>query len=304
MNLSGVMTQLIALFLMMAVGYAVAKTGLITPDFRKKLSSLVLMTAAPGSILSAALQSNIAGREMLVVLLVAAAFYVILSLLAKVMVVPMRSRPSQAKVDQLMLIFTNVGFMGIPVVESVYGATGVAMVSMFILSFNLMFYSYGVMLISDSMHFDPKALKNPCIFAALGALFFALTGLRLPQPLNVALTSLGAMNTPLAMLVIGASLCHSDIRAALTNPRLYKIGLARMLIIPVITLFVIRLLPIRPMLAGVTVIMAAMPVAGNCALLSDMYTPDDTAASHAVIITTLMSAATLPLICSLISIAL
>ena len=117
MNLSGVMTQLIALFLMMAVGYAVAKTGLITPDFRKKLSSLVLMTAAPGSILSAALQSNIAGREMLVVLLVAAAFYVILSLLAKVMVVPMRSRPSQAKVDQLMLIFTNVGFMGIPVVE-------------------------------------------------------------------------------------------------------------------------------------------------------------------------------------------
>ena len=58
------------------------------------------------------------------------------------------------------------------------------------------------------------------------------------------------------------------------------------------------------MLAGVTVIMAAMPVAGNCAMLSDMYTPEDMTASQAVIVSTLISAATLPMVCALISIIL
>ena len=304
MNLSGVMTQLIALFMMMFIGFVTAKAGLITPEFRRKLSALALATAAPCTILGSAISGNIAGGEMLIVLGVACLCYAALVVLAALLVHLARVKPEEKKLDQLMLIFTNVGFMGIPVVESLYGATGVAMVSMFILCFNVMFYSYGVMLICGSVKFDVKVLKNPCIFAALGALFFALTGFSLPAPIVVTLNSVGAMNTPLAMLIIGASLCHSDLRAALTNPRLYRVSMMRMIIVPACILALVKLLPVSPMLAGVTVIMAAMPVAGNCALLSDLYTPEDMTASHGVIISTLMSALTLPLVCIAISLAL
>ena len=308
MNVSGVLTQLISLFLMMFMGFLAAKGGLITPEFRKKLSALTLATAAPCTILSSGLHSDMAGPGILGALGVAAGFFVVMIALAALFARLMRSRPAEAGLDQLMLIFTNVGFMGIPVVESVYGATGVAMVAMFILCFNLIFFSYGVMLISGSMRIDLRSLKNPCIFAALGSLFFSLTGLSLPAPLEITLSSVGAINTPMSMLIIGASICHSDLREAVTSPRLYKVSFVRMLIMPLCILLIMKLLtgvlPISAMLAGVAVLMAAMPVAGNCAMLSDMYTPEDSTASQAVIVSTLMSAATLPLLCSLMSMML
>ncbi|MBR2943271.1 MAG: AEC family transporter [Clostridia bacterium] len=304
MNLSGVIAQLISLFLMMFVGYIAARAQIITPDFRKKLSTFTLSVAAPGVILSSALQSDMPASGMLSVLLIATLFFFIMIPLAALLSRVLSKNAQEKKLDQLMLVFTNVGFMGIPVAQALYGMNGVAMVSMFILTFNLAFFSYGLMLISGEMTFNLRSLCNPCIFAALGALFFALTGLHLPGPIESTLASIGSMNTPLAMIIIGASLAHSDLRVALTNPRLYKISLARMLIMPLCMLAIMRLLPIDPMLAGVAVCEAAMPVAGNCAMASDMYTPEDMTASHAVIVSTLMSALSLPVICWLISVAL
>ena len=304
MNLSGVIAQLISLFLMMFVGYIAARAQIITPDFRKKLSTFTLSVAAPGVILSSALQSDMPASGMLSVLLIATLFFFIMIPLAALLSRVLSKNAQEKKLDQLMLVFTNVGFMGIPVAQALYGMNGVAMVSMFILTFNLAFFSYGLMLISGEMTFNLRSLCNPCIFAALGALFFALTGLHLPGPIESTLASIGSMNTPLAMIIIGASLAHSDLRVALTNPRLYKISLARMLIMPLCMLAIMRLLPIDPMLAGVAVCEAAMPVAGNCAMASDMYTPEDMTASHAVIVSTLMSALSLPVIRWLISVAL
>ena len=303
MNLSAVISQLISLFLMMIIGYAAARAGLITPDFRKKLSAFTLGTAAPCIILSSALESS-GGMNVPVTLGTAALFYVVMIALAKVFVLVMRTPASQRKLDELMLIYTNVGFMGIPVVQSIYGATGVAMVSMFILMFNLTFFSYGIMLISGGTKINLRALINPCIFAALGAMVLSFTGLRLPAVVESTISSVGAINTPMAMMIIGASLAHSDLRAALANMRLYRVSMVSMLVMPLCVLALSLLLPVEPMLRGVAVCMAAMPIAGNCAMASDMYTPEDMTASHAVIVSTLMSAVTLPLICAVMSFVL
>ena len=304
MNLSGVINQLISLFLLMFVGFIAARGGIIPPDFRKRLSTFTIYIASPCVILSSALQSTIPASGMLAVLLAAALFYAGMIALSQVIARLMRCRVSERGLDALMLIYTNIGFMGMPVVDSIYGPDGVAMVAMFILMFNLTFFSYGVALISGGSRFSLRDLNNPCVYAAVGALLFTLAGLRLPALLEGTLASLGSMNTPLAMLIIGASLCHSDLRASFTSMRLYKISFARMIVMPLIVLGLVRLLPIDPMLAGVTVIMSAMPVAGNCAMLSDMYTPEDMTASQAVIVSTLISAVTLPAVCALIALVL
>ena len=303
MNLSAVISQLISLFLMMLLGYIAARAGLITPDFRKKLSAMTLGTAAPCIILSSALESR-GGMNVPVTLGTAALFYAAMIVLAKAFVLATRTPAKERKLDELMLIFTNVGFMGIPVVQSIYGATGVAMVSMFILMFNLTFFSYGIMLISGGAKINLRAMLNPCIFAAIGAMILSLTGLRLPGPIESTLSSVGAVNTPMAMMIIGASLAHSDLRRALTNLRLYRVSVVSMFVMPLCVLGLVLLLPVEPMLRGVAVCMAAMPIAGNCAMASDMYTPDDMTASHAVIVSTLMSALALPLICSLMAVIL
>ena len=130
---------------------------------------------------------------------------------------------------------------------------------------------------------------------------FGITGWHLPAPVESTLASVGAMNTPLAMMVIGASMAHSDVRTAMTNPRMYRVCLLSMFLMPVLVLLVVMFMPIDPMLAGISVLLAAMPIAGNCAMLSDIYTPEDMTASHCVMVSTLMSAVSLPVVCAMIA---
>ena len=298
MNLSAVISQLAALFLMILAGYISARADLISPQFRQKLSSLALNTAAPCIILSSVLESESSSADMTAAVGIGAFFFALMIALAALLVRVCRVPRAQRGLDQLMLVFTNVGFMGIPVVQSIYGPTGVALLSMFILIFNLCFFSYGVLLISGGLSLNPRALLNTCIVAALLALLFGLTGWHLPAPVETALAAIGAMNTPLAMMIIGASIAHSDLRAAFSSPRLYLVSLLRMAVMPLCILGIVAVLPIPRMLAGICVALAAMPVAGNCAMISDLYTPEDMTASQAVMLTTLLSAVTLPLICA------
>ena len=300
MNLLAVISQLISLFLMMLIGFIVARAGIVTPDFRKRLSSFTLNTAAPCIVLSSVLESESNPMKMIGAVGMALFFFVIMIIFATLIVRLLRIRKEEKGLDQLMLVFTNVGFMGLPVIQSIYGSEGVALLSMFILIFNLFFFSYGVLLLSSSAKFNWRSLLNSCIIAALIGLFFGITGWHLPAPVESTLASVGAMNTPLAMMVIGASMAHSDIRKALTNKRMYRVCFLSMFLMPVLVLGAVMFMPVDPMLAGICVLLAAMPIAGNCGMLSDRYTPHDMTASHCVMVSTLMSAFSLPVICALI----
>lgn len=92
------------------------------------------------------------------------------------------------------------------------------MLSMFLLVFNFLVFTYGVMLVSGNGSINLRQLVNPGVVSALIALLFGLTGWRLPSPVESALSSIGSINTPMAMMVIGSSLAHSDIRAASPIP--------------------------------------------------------------------------------------
>lgn len=301
MNLSAVVNQLVSLFLMMLVGYLSARAGVVTPEFRKRLSSFTLTTAAPCIIISSVLESESSSATMLSAVGVAVLFFLLMIVFAAVLVRLVRTKPDERGLDQMMLIFTNVGFMGIPVVQSIYGPGGVARLSMFILVFNIIFFSYGVLLITRGAKFSLKNMLNSCIIAALIGLLFGVTGWHLPAPVEDTLSAIGAMNTPLAMIIIGASVAHSDLRAALTNPRLYRVCLLSMLVMPLLTLLAMLPLPLDRMLVGISVLLAGMPIAGNCGMICDIYRPNDLTASHAVMVSTLMSGVTLPLLCALLA---
>lgn len=301
MNLADVMSQLISLFLMMFVGYIVARAGIMTPDFRARLSHFTLSAVAPCAILSAVLESDTSPAMMISAVGVAFVFYVFQVLFAAVLVRIVPSRKEERGWDQLMLIFTNVGFMGIPVIQSIYGVDGVARLSMFILMFNLFFFSYGILLIASGEKINFKAMLNPCIIAAFTGLICGTTGLHFPAVIEKTMASIGAMNTPMAMMIIGSSVAHSDIFAALRNPRLYRVSGLSMLIMPLLTLAAVLFLPIDPVLKGISVLLAAMPIAGNCSMVANIYAPGDMSSSHATIVSTLSSAATLPIICALLT---
>ena len=301
MNLSAVISQLISLFLMMFVGCLVARAGIMTPEFRARLSSFTLACVAPCAILSSVLESDTAPSTMISAVGVAFLLYLLMPAIAAVLVRIVRTKKEERGWDQLMIIFTNVGFVGIPVVQSVYGAGGVARLSMFILMFNLFFFSYGILLIASGEKINFRAMLNPCIVSALCSLFCGTTGFHFPAVIESTMKSIGAMNSPLAMMIIGSSIAHSDIRAALRNPRLYRVAFLRMAVTPLLVLLAMRFLPFDPMLIGISVLVASMPIGGNCAMVANIYAPGDMTASHATIISTLASAATLPAICALLA---
>ena len=296
MAIANVLSQMVSLFLMMFVGFLAAKVGLIEPDFRRKLSSLVLNTACPCIIVSSVLKSGGAPSALVATLGISVAFYAVMIVLAFLLVHIIPTPPSERRLDQLMLVCTNLIFMGIPIIQSFYGAEGVSLLSMFILLFNFLVFTYGVMLLDGGGDINLKQLINPGVVSALIALVFGLTGWRLPSPVESALASIGSINTPMAMMVIGASLAHSDIRAAFTNPRLYRVSFLRLIVMPLVFIGLSLVVPISRMLTGICVIVAAMPIAGNCSMLSDIYTPEDMTASHATIVSTLLSGVTLPLL--------
>ena len=304
MNLSGVIMQLISLFLMMFVGYVVARSGIMTPDFRARLSTFTLSCVAPFAILSSVLESDTPPATMLSAVGAAFLFYILMCAFAALLVRLVRTKKAHRGWDQLMIVFTNVGFMGIPVIQSIYGPGGVARLSMFILMFNLFFFSYGILLIASGEKINFKAMLNPCIIGALCALFCALTGFHFPRVVESTIASIGSMNTPLAMMIIGGSVAHSDVRTSLKNPRLYRVCILRMVIMPLMILLAMRFLPFEPMLIGICVLLASMPVAGNCAMIANIYAPDDMTASHATIVSTLLSGLTLPAICALLTVVL
>lgn len=295
MAIMNVLSQMISLFMMMFVGFLAAKVRLIEPDFRRNLSSLVLNTACPCIIVSSVLKSSGAPSAMVATLGVSVVFYAVMIVLVFLLVHIVPTPPAERRLDQLMLVCTNLIFMGIPIIQSFYGAEGVSLLSMFILLFNFLVFTYGVMMVGGS-DIKLKQLCNPGVFSALLALFFGVTGLRLPAPVENTLSTIGAVNTPLAMMIIGASLAHSDILAAVSNPRLYRVSLLRLILIPLLMMGLVSVLPIDRMLAGICVIVSAMPISSNCGMLCDVYTPQDMTASHAIIISTLMSAVTLPVI--------
>lgn len=192
MAVSGIIFQMITLFIMMFAGYLAARAGLISPSFRRGLSSLVLSTAFPCCIVSSVLQSGGAPGDMVVALGVSVAFFALLIALAAVLVCIVPTPKPERSLDQLMLVFTNLAFMGIPIIQVFYGAQGVAMLSMFLLVFNFLVFTYGVMLVSGNGSINLRQLVNPGVVSALIALLFGLTGWRLPSPVESALSSIGS----------------------------------------------------------------------------------------------------------------
>ena len=125
MAVSGIIFQMITLFIMMFAGYVSARAGLISPSFRRGLSSLVLSTAFPCCIVSSVLQSGGAPGSMLVALGVSVAFFALMIALAAVLVRIVPTPKEERNLDQLLLVFTNLAFMGIPIIQALYGVEGV-----------------------------------------------------------------------------------------------------------------------------------------------------------------------------------
>lgn len=185
----------------------------------KKLSALVVNIANPMQILASALTGEhllsngetlrLAGLIVLIYLgLIALSFPA-----AKVL----RVKGSEAGLYRFMFIFSNTGFLGYPIVESLLGYQATFYVTLFVLFFQLFCWSYGASLIRGEarFRFQWQVLRQPCVAASLAALAIYLSGWQPPALLHQAVKYVGDITSPIVMLIVGCSARADALRADL-----------------------------------------------------------------------------------------
>lgn len=289
--------QMIVLAIMMGIGYFLAKKDILDPKTSKKLSWIVVNICNPALMISAALAENTLPKETLLKsVYVAGGFYVILLVLG--FFLPYILKDKTNKVYSMMLVFGNVGFMGYPVLASMYGPEAVLIASIFNIYYGVLIYTYGIMIISGKK-FEVKNLKmlfNSGIVAAVIEIIIFVTGIKLPEFMTKSFDMVADLTAPVSMMIIGATFVGLSLKKLIKDWRIMVFSLIRMIIVPIALFPLFKLCSKDEMFLGVCLVMAAVPVGSMNVMLANQYGGNTETSSKGVAFTTLISVVTMPLL--------
>ena len=304
MDIAALIQKMIQLFLTVLVGFAAAKAGVLNEERNKVLSALIVGVTNPIQVLASVLTSdhalsNLGVLQLSVIALCSYAFLIGSSVLIPKL---LRVRQDEAGLYRFMYIFSNVGFIGYPLVSALLGSGATFYLTVFVLFYQLVVWSYGVYLLGGrgKFCFSPEILKRPCVVAALAAYVIYLTGLRLPAVIGRTAEMIGDMTGPLAMLVIGCSLAQMQLKSVFGRWQIYALAAIKLIFVPLLGYLVLRKLVTNELMLGVSVVVLCMPVATNTTIISYQQHADDRLASAGVFVTTLLSVVTVPLMMHLL----
>lgn len=290
-----VFRQTVVMFLYMFAGYVLFRKDLLTIRGSKDIANILVRLVIPAVILNSFCVERTPERIME---LLQSALVTALSLIIAMVIAALLFRKNP--VANFGAAFANAGFIGIPLVQAAFGSEAVFWILSMVAMLNMLQYSYGVRLLTGekSMTGLRHMLYNPILISiAIGlVLFFTGAGGHMPEILSSALEGMSALNAPLAMLVLGSYLAQSDLRKMMRDLSLYWLSAVRLIIVPLATLMVIRLIPYRTELLLTVFIAASTPIGANVAVYAQLYDKDYPYACQTVVITTLFSIITLPLI--------
>ena len=306
MDVSVVFRMMVKLFLIMALGYAMNKAGILDVNSNKKLSSMLVNITAPFMIICAVSSSSGQNRgSVLVVLAAGFLMYGLLAVFAWAAAKLFRISKLTSGTVQCMIVFSNNAFMGYPVVQSVLGAEAVFYTSMLHFAFNVFIYTYGVICISGerqtgSVKEALKKLVTPGLILMLSALVIYLFDIRFPALIMETMEMVGGITSPLSMIVLGSTLAVYPLKEAVTDWRCYGVCAVRLLLVPLLTLAVCRLLHVNDYMTAIATLTNAMPVASMVVMFANQYEGNRELASRGVLVSTTLSVVTIPLISMLL----
>lgn len=308
--------QMIVLFLIMMVGFICRKIGIINDEASKCLSGIVVNVANPALILSSTInkESAIEGQELLLTVVLAIAIYVILLVLAELLPRLLRVCKADLGVYKAMTVFSNIGFMGFPLLVAMYGSDSLLYASIFLIPYNVLIYTYGIhamqvptepQMVSETdsqLHIEKKSsipwnkIFNIGVIACIVTILLYITKPTVPVFVEDTVTNLSNLTAPLSMLVIGDAMAKMKLRELITDKKLLLFSAMKLIVIPVIGLFCLKLLGLSELLLGVCLVMLSTPVGSMTAMLAQQQGGNYELASKGVALTTLLSVLTMPIV--------
>jgi malate permease and related proteins len=298
MNFNNILNQVIILFFIMIVGFVARKKNIINSEVNKGLSEILLNITLPFMIIASfnfSFDKNMLHNSA-VLFIYSLLMHGALVIISKIIYY---KYPNVKKgVLRFITVFSNCGYMGYPVIESVFGKIGVFYTAIFNIPWNLLVYSVGIMFFSrekDSSSIK-KAVMNPGIISVFIGLILFVFSIKLPLPIYNTLEMVGSTTTPLSMIIVGSMLAEMKLKDVFSGFEIYYGCVVRLVLIPVVVLVILKSFGVKDIFLGIPVLIAAMPAAANTAIFAEKYGGDSLLASRMIFISTALSAITIPLI--------
>lgn len=294
--------QMAALFVLMLIGYFCGKKGVLDSVTTKKISWLVVNVANVAMILKAGTDhgQDVPKENLLLVGGISLGMYAFLILFGLLLPKLLGVAKEDYGIYRVMLIFSNIGFMGMPLLLAVCGPKGVLYAALFQFPFNILLYTYGIGIIGceegKKAGIQWKNMANAGVVACVISLILFFGKVDLPDFMDTILTNLSNLTAPLSMLVIGQSFTEFRLKDLFTDVRLLIFTGIKLLLIPIAGLFFLKLFTADETILMVCLVMLSTPVASMSAMLAQQYDGDYELAAKGVALTTVLSVATIPLV--------
>ena len=299
------MEKMVIFVVLMLIAYEMARRGILGPEFIRASSKLVIDVFMVGTILSSMISSG-AERGLSNLGEIVLLTFVVMIIGFVVAAIAMRFihlGNNQAEPYEILIAVGNTMFIALPIAEAIYGSYGVLIVSVSCIAFNTMLYSYGIWRLSGGLNGRIRIrdmFSIPLIATIIGILVM-IAGIPVPRVLLNLFSVLSGATMPMSMMVIGASLGTVSLLDAFRNPKLTLLSAIRLILIPVLTWFVCRMLTDDSVLLMTCMIMAAAPSAVIISILSIQYGRDGVFCAEGVLHTTVCSMFTIPLLIMVLS---
>lgn len=305
MDMTNVISQMGILFLTAALGYLGAKTGCMNEDSNGMLSKIVLNLTLPCTVLSAAFSGErfLTNAQVGQLMLLSCVVSGVLILVAKGLMALLRVPKDHRGVCEFLMLFSNVGFIGYPMLRTIFGQSAVFYAAVISMIHTVLSYSYGVYLIrgkEGGRGFTAKDLLSPMAVSSVAACILYVLDVELPEFCLSFLKFVDQGTSPLSMMIIGCSMAFAKRNTMKDAWRTYGALALRMILVPLACWFVLRIVTGNDLIAGIFAVIFALPSAASTTMFCARYGKDQTLASSAVLLSTAMSILTVPLLCVLI----
>lgn len=315
MSILVVLQQMVIIFILIGIGMVLFRRRLLTEEGSKQLSGLIINVTNPALLICSALDDGPKAslRELGIALAAYAAVFALLIAAGFLLPCLLRVPKDLHYAYQMLTVFGNVGFIGIPLASAVLGSKSLIFVSIFNLLFNLLIYTFGMSMLQKAAlrqtAKEDSVLENTLtsgrlqkfvnagtISAAVTILFY-LGNFRVPVILSSTLSYAGRATTLLSMLVLGVSVAQMAPRDIFSHPKLYAFTLLRQILVPIGCVLLMRKWIDNTLIINTMLLMVAVPAANMPLMIAKQMDMDTESISQGIILTTILSLVTVPISC-------
>ena len=291
---------MVVLFIIVVLGYVLCKLGYMGDKFDQKLSAIVIDITCPALILSSVMGDVLPDRTLILPLL-GVGFLTYFILLVFGFFVPRlitKNHDDQGMIG-FALMFANVGFIGYPIVSSIFGPKAIFYAALLNMPNTFFIFTAGVMLVKGEYsirQLNPKVLFSPAMIAAFAAALIVALNLHTPDLIARPITMVGNITVPAALMVIGSSMARLPLKQIIGSWKVYVSSAVRLVVVPVSLYFLFRVCGVSDAINDINTVVIAMPVASFGTIFRMKYGRNPALMTEITFITTVASILTIPLI--------